>query len=82
MLELRHIIKEELERRASLEQRGVEDPGEMLPRFRLDLVEQNLEDYDEKVSIFVFDYFSSPCLFLSCVWSKPSDCSATLGFGL
>lgn len=50
--ELRRIHKEELEHRFSLEQRGVQDParqGVPLPRFRLGLIEQDTEEYDERV---------------------------------
>lgn len=51
--ELRRIHQEELEHRVSLEQRGVQDParqGVPLPRFRLGLIEQDTEEYDERVS--------------------------------
>lgn len=50
--ELRRIHQEELEHRARLEMKGVQDParqGVPLPRFRLGYIDKDTEEYDERV---------------------------------
>lgn len=53
MRELKRIQHEELNGRKSLELEGAQDPskaGLQLPRFRLGLIDQDTEEYDERVS--------------------------------
>lgn len=50
--ELKRIQMEELQGRRSLELQGAEDPsksGLRLPKFKLGLIEQDTEEYDERV---------------------------------
>lgn len=51
--ELKRLQHEELNGRRSLELQGAQDPsksGLQLPRFKLGLIDQDTEEYDERVS--------------------------------